>query len=170
MCPFTLVLSGSGEDESRLVAQQLAKADAKGRWRVSFGPLPPGGPLRLTASLQGGTSVAVEGVLIGLVWLVRESLPYPICETRVFCNCVYPHGIYKYYRFCRGLPEPLCARHLVDELAVCRCNNYGFSRDRKSMPAMFFNCFLEALMFCYVFLLLQITLFHFRVQKTLCYR
>lgn len=71
------------------MAQQMAKADAKGRWWVSLGPLPPGGPLRLTASLRGGTTVVVEGVLIGLVWLVRKFLQYSTCDTRVFCKCIY---------------------------------------------------------------------------------
>lgn len=86
MCLISL-RAGSGAQKSRLVGQQIVVADAGGGWRALLGALPPGGPLRLTATLVGGATVAVEGVLVGLVWLVRACPARPSLLQAGFATC-----------------------------------------------------------------------------------
>ncbi|MBA4849976.1 sialate O-acetylesterase [Emticicia sp. BO119] len=47
---------------------QSAKADASGKWMVSFSPMEAGGPYQLTASAKSG-NLTVNDILIGEVWL-----------------------------------------------------------------------------------------------------
>ncbi|MCP5544596.1 MAG: hypothetical protein H7A49_11900 [Akkermansiaceae bacterium] len=68
-----IVLHGDAPERSEVTvilgATKLpAKADAKGRWKVVFDPLPAGGPFLLTAR-HGDMEVQLEDVLIGDVWL-----------------------------------------------------------------------------------------------------
>lgn len=60
-------------DEPRTV-----KADAMGRWQISFAPRPAGGPFDLSA--EDGLTVKVSDVLIGDVWLIsgQSNMEIPV--------------------------------------------------------------------------------------------
>lgn len=62
-------LATPGEGVTVAMAGQTAttNGDAAGRWRVTLPPLGAGGPFDLIA--RGGNSVALNGILIGDVWL-----------------------------------------------------------------------------------------------------
>lgn len=58
-----------------------AQAGAQGRWQVQFPPLPAGGPHRLT--VKGDTTVQLNDVLIGDVWLLggQSNMEWPLAPT-----------------------------------------------------------------------------------------
>lgn len=63
-----------------LAGQSLdAKADAQGKWKVSFKPLEAGGPHTLTATAKSGNATATD-VLIGEVWLCsgQSNMEWPV--------------------------------------------------------------------------------------------
>ena len=68
------------------MGQRIVAADKGGGWRASLGALPAGGPLQLTATLVGGATVTVDGVLVGLVWLVGACPAPPSRLQAGFCN------------------------------------------------------------------------------------
>jgi sialate O-acetylesterase len=61
--------------------QARATVATDGRWQVQFPPLPAGGPHRLTVT--GDTTVQLDDVLIGDVWLLggQSNMEWPLAPT-----------------------------------------------------------------------------------------
>ncbi|MCF0069082.1 sialate O-acetylesterase [Dyadobacter sp. CY261] len=67
-----------------LAGQSLdVKADAEGKWKVSFKPLEAGGPHILTATAKSGNATAND-VLIGEVWLCsgQSNMEWPVSAAK----------------------------------------------------------------------------------------
>lgn len=74
---------------------QQAKADASGKWRLTFTPLEAGGPHTLSVQAKSGQATASD-VLIGEVWLCsgQSNMEWPVKQANNFAverlNANYP--------------------------------------------------------------------------------
>ncbi|MCF0063119.1 sialate O-acetylesterase [Dyadobacter chenwenxiniae] len=77
----------AGEKVKVTLAQQAlqTKADASGKWMVSFNPLEAGGPHTLNVSAKSGQA-SVNDILIGEVWLCsgQSNMEWPVSAAKDF--------------------------------------------------------------------------------------
>jgi sialate O-acetylesterase len=59
------------------------RSDATGRWQTEIGPLPAGGPYRITLRDGSGAEAVLENVLAGNVWLCsgQSNMAYPVAAS-----------------------------------------------------------------------------------------